>query len=798
MRCRKSFFLIWFAGFSVILDAQTIPLSNGVRTAAAQILSNDTCKFWPPILVKPQDSGKSPEKLTPKQQAAIQKTEDDFVGWLDKTLQVDTSQQAISYAGSFLRLLDTPRADDNITSFPKSDDADLMGLSRVADSQALSIWGTTRVAIRHDCQSLSSAYANASSGFTLPTYSAKGGFTLSSNAQNDQTANFLLTTTESPFDSMYNDQSSDHFRKLHSSLVAAEWVARNPNRTHYIRHATLLSIESLSSSNDSTSMLANASLGANFPFFSASAEAKTQITRDLESSVHSFQTLLYAGPDNIVPGSLPSLSSLLLTAKTNFSRFPAPTNPVIPGVAQQATIAEEGWPDSLCKDNAWTIGARNTLYESLNITFQPKAANSAGYPSCSITVTYTLNNSDATQQVLTANQSAMSDPQLVITDVSASTVTLDLPFDKPLQLAGKPQVDLTQMNVNWESFPATSPSVLAWTLKGLVTLPDLGATVTGYSLDPGSFKCIPMAGTSSSPVPIQVTFAPTPVSADTLATPQTSITTSATSFALVLSVNPQSVSPAYDPSPAPNLAKCIISGTLNVQTSEAGTTQRTKKTLTSNPVNFPNQLSGTTVTAVVCDSKRNSAGNYLLASATANGMTCTLVGSGLQTIKTISLRSKSNPAALPIGTQAVAATNGGAIAITVFDPAFMKTLTESTYTLMMTDSTTNVISSLATDLAIVPLPAVTAAPNSIATAATTAGFSFALQGTSLDQIVQIKIKPQNTLTTTATATAVTNATSVAATFPAGTIPAGTYELYAVIDSTLKLEFDMGKALVITN
>ncbi|MBB5055457.1 hypothetical protein HDF16_000126 [Granulicella aggregans] len=778
------------------LDGQT--LGQGVADAAKTILSSDTCKYWPPILVKPKDAIKPQDKLTLKDQVKIKGAQDAFVAWLDQTLQVKGDQATIFYADSFLRLFDTPKSDDSVTMFPRGDNSDLMGLSTVPDAKALSIWGTTQIAIKYDCESLGNAYASASPSFSMPLYSIKGGVSLKSDTKHDQTVNFLITTAESPFDMMFYDTSGDSFRWLFASMTAAEWTLRHPSNLYYVKKATLLSVETLSSSDDSTSMLASANFATSFPIVSASADIKTQITRDLQSSAHTFGTYLYSGtPSQIISAKLPDLSALLLQMKRGITPIPPPANPISAGVSQQSVVAEEGWPASLCKKTAWTATATNTLYGVPNLDFLTlPTPNAASYPVCQITVSFQLNDSDATTTALTADPTKLNDPGITLTDPQFPAMTFSLPMGKPLQWAGTTQVRLASRTAGWSKLPVTSPTMLTWVTDATVATPD-GTAITGYSIDTGGFKCVVSPGGTS--YPIRATFAPATITPDTLNPAVGELSTVNRAFSLIFSVGTLEVSPSYDPD-SPSKTQCIITGNVKITTTSSGVIQkRTLALVSSNTIVFPSQLSGTAVSAVVCsDIKKNTGGNYLLASAPASGMSCTLIGSGLQTIAKVMLSSKTSPGSFAaIVTPTVA--NGGTTATILLDSAAIRSMAEQAYTLLMTDNTAgHNISSLATDINVAPLPVVTVSPASLPITATAIGFTLALQGANLDQIVQLRIKPQNGNSIAATGTFAGTVTTGNAVFPGTTLAPGMYAIFAVVDPTVKAEIDLGKTLSITN
>ena len=782
------------AAQSLKIGAQT--LGQAVSDSAKTILSSDTCKSWPPLLVKPKDATKPPEKLTPKDQAKIQAAQDAFTAWLDKTLQVKGDQATIYYSDSFLRLFDTPKTDSSVTTFPKGDNSDLLGLSSVPDSKSLSIWGTTQIAIKYNCQSLGHAYGSVNPSLTMPLFSINGGASLTADAKHDQTVNFLITTAESPFDMMFYDISGDTFRWLFAGLTAAEWSVHRPASLYYVKKATLLSVETLSSSDDASSMLASASFATAFPFVNASADVKTQITRDLQSSAHTFATYLYSGtPSQISVAKLPDLNSLLVQLKRGITPIPPPANPISAGVPQQSVVAEEGWPAALCKKTAWTVSATNTLFSTPDLSFLTlPTPNSAGYPICQITVSFQLTDSDATTTTLTADPTKINDPGITLTDPQASAITFSLPMAKPLQWVGATQVRLSARTANWNKLPVTSPTTLTWITDATVATPD-GTTVTGYSIDPGAFKCIVSSGGPS--YPLQATFAPATITPETLNPPVGDLTTVNKAFSLVLSVGTQQVSPAYDPD-SPSSTQCTISGSVKVVTTTGGITQKRNFPLSSvNTVVFPRQLSGTAISAVVCsDVKKNASGSYLLASAPANGMSCTLVGSNLQTVAKIMLSSKTSPGSFAAAVAPVVG-NGGTTATVVLDPSALRSMTEPAYTLLMTDSTAgHSISSLSTDINVVPLPVVAITPPSLTAASAAAGFSLALQGSSLDQIVQLRLKPQGGSATADSGPVGGTASTATAVFAAAPLAAGTYAIFAVVDPAAKAEFDLGKTLTV--
>jgi hypothetical protein len=764
------------------VGAQTI--STGLSQAAQTILSEPGCGGWPPALVKAKDVGKSAQQLSGNTGAHQQKYLDNLYNALLQNLQLPANQPVTEYDASLIRLLDASTSSNALNSLNALDNTDLLGLANILTPDNLATWGLTTATIRYNCSSLLSALASANTGLSLPLFSIQAGAQLQLNMTSDQTATFMAATIQSPFDLMYDDTSSDYSKRLLASLQGALWLATHPSQNQHVKVATVLSVEFVQSSSDTSAMLANAAFGAKLTFFSASASFKDQVAKGLTSSVHSFKTYIYNDTAHTSVGPYPSFADLLASAQRNLPVLLTPGLPIVPGVKQTASAQIVGFPPALCT-STWTISSANTYFPGPVLTMTPKDPSGTGLPVCQVSVDYTLVVPPA-DTALDSNQSLMADPKLTITSTLAPSLVLGIHFDRTLIPANKPVFHESPSVVNWQHLPLTASSneALAWTIRGSVDIPT-GTLLTGYKLNPSGFKCVYPANGSALNVPMLATFAPAALTADNLVAPISTLTTSTdASPTLILSVIPNQITPNYNPDPTQlNPQSCVITGDLTIQTTIGGIAQNTKVSINSNSVNFPNQMPGISIAGTICAAPSTAGGSYVLANVAASGLNCSLNGSGLNAVSEINLRSTSNPVKPMLGPVAVTPASNSLINLT-FPAALLKSIIDPQYSFVITDNTAahNIIP-LAGTLNVQPLPTLSQAPPAITAASTQSAFSVTMNGANLAQVVQINLRKAGVVTDTVSSSVITSASSVAASFSAANLAPGSYEIMLVTDKT---------------
>lgn len=444
-----------------------------VQQSAQKVLQN--CASWPPTMAtNDKEQTRDPSKLPSRADVVISQ--------LAGVLGLNQKITPLEYDGDYLRLL------DSVGNFnPVTANKNLLGIAQGVDVPSIQLWGVSAATIKYDCLSMLQLTAASNPSFSIPLFSINAALKAQQSSSSNLTSTFIYGSFQSPFDALF--PSADQAKAGYAATRALYWrqVAANPSNDQYVQSATVLSItKNYAASSDFTGN-GDIKAGVSIPLVSSSVNGELigQLERDVQSQSNSFITFFW----NQTPGHLPS-NSALVARMSNIMQQPLPMTQtqLVKGASMTATVNAPGWVPQVCAPGIWTFGASNPDFAPIgNASFSAQPASSSNsFPTCQISLTFTLNNASP----------ASLDPGLYLSLNSEPATRLKL-VTPTLNLVGNSSIAVGDVPANWNIFRDLSgqPQYAGWTISGHIDSKSPSTSITQLTFKSADFTCVKADGT---------------------------------------------------------------------------------------------------------------------------------------------------------------------------------------------------------------------------------------------------------------------------------------------------------------